>query len=181
MSGSKSFDGFILVEELLPELDRLVSEECLLVASRTWKIAAQGFDRDSIQAGTRLALYPPSPNITAQEAMDLPGPSRSILVDLPVLVGNMLPMLRVGARFDWLENDRVIVDRDVVPRFDRLRRRLLKVMCLGPWEGFKSGTGVTTHVYRGSHFSSGALEWFLGNGEWVQSAALLSRFRPKSE
>ncbi len=85
----------------------------------------------------------------------------------------------MGARIDWWEDGAAHIDREVVPRFDRLRRRLLKIMHFRPYEAFNSANLATSHIYRGTHYSQGALDWFNAGGEWVSNLGdKASRFRP---
>jgi hypothetical protein len=177
MSGSKGLDGFIILEELMPVLDSFLVEADLLMCSRHRNIVSPGLNRYDLRPLTRIAMYPTMPGVSAQRAMDQPGPSRAILVDLPFPTERALPLFHMGAQFDWWENDRAHVDRDVVPRFDQLRRRLLKIMGLGPYEGY-TAQGPQAHVYRGSHYSTGALDWISSGGEWVYSPQMNTRFRP---
>ncbi len=66
MPGCKELDGYILDEELMPVLDKFMGDESLLLASREWKVAREGLDRESIRPGTDIAIYPAIAAVTPQ-------------------------------------------------------------------------------------------------------------------
>ncbi len=181
MAGGKTLQGFARLEEVLPVLDAFMAEECLSVASSLRNIVTEGMNREDVQPRTSIVMYPRLPNVSARIAMDSSGPSRAIVAYLPLPSENQLPEFYITCVYEWWEGGRSHVDREVVPRFDRLKRRLLKIMCLGPYETYDFKTNVTYDVCRGSHYSQGALDWFNEGGEWFNSNNRNIRYRPQSD
>ncbi len=161
--------------EMLPILDDFAESNLLKMAARVENVVTEGRPTE-FKPRTRLALYPNTSDVAPRFAIERPGPSRAILLDPPVSTDNILPLLYIGAKVEWLEKDEVYSDKEVIARFEQLRRQLLKCMVHGPFEGFSS---KGSHVYRGTHYSPGALEWFNAGGEWASNfSEKRTRFRP---